>query len=40
MNRYELHELDDDDDNDSVHFRWRETMDYGVWERIKSGLRD
>ena len=35
MNRYERHELDDDDD--SVHFRWRENMDCGVWERIKYG---
>ena len=38
MNRYERHELDDDDD-DSVRFRWRENMDCGLWERIKAGLR-
>lgn len=37
MNRYEWHELDDDDD-DSVHFRWRENTDCGVWERIRYGL--
>ena len=35
MNRYERHELDD---NDSVHFRWRENTDCGVWEGIKYGL--
>ena len=35
MNRYERHELDDDD---WVRFRWRENLDCAVRERIKHGL--